>query len=592
MRFLQRFTGRLNLQHLFFLLLMSSGIVPLTIISLLLISQNREVLETQEKTNLTRSAMSLSVELSDYFSWNRRQLVNVGSALAAVPGPQSVEDRLRQPWVGEYLQEFMTENPQLLALQILDRHGEGPTLAPGDLAQPVVAGLVEAFRTARREDRSIYRFARVPRTNEPVVVVAVPVGADDDRNRLYIEGVLRLRLMESVFMREAQGEVAAFLISSQGGLLWSEGADVEMQRAVMESSLIRDFIDQPLNLTAEYTLYLSGEMHRMVGQVSPVAETGWGVVVHKPVAAAFAAVRRMVWNTVLSAVLLIFLSLIIAIFAARRMSRPIQELAQTSQQIAAGNFRQRAEVKGPAAEIRQLAESFNSMNSQLESYVGRLQQAARLNRELFINSIRAFAAAIDAKDPYTRGHSERVANFSRTICRHLNLPDEFQHQVWVAALLHDVGKIGIHDSILGKGGVLTPEEYEQMKLHTVIGAEILSPIDQLREMIPAVRWHHESWDATGYPDGLKGEEIPLIARIVSVADSFDAITVSRPYQRFRPIDEAVRMITNLTGRRFDAKVVTAFMQAHEAGEIRVQQQPEHPSETASEAQSVEADTVA
>ena len=169
-----------------------------------------------------------------------------------------------------------------------------------------------------------------------------------------------------------------------------------------------------------------------------------------------------------------------------------------------------------------------------------------------------------------------MANFSRTIARHLELSEELQHQVWVGALLHDVGKIGINDSILGKGGVLTPEEYEQMKQHTVIGAEILSPIDQLREMLPAVRWHHESWDGTGYPDGLGAEEIPLIARIVSVADSFDAITVSRPYQRFRPIDEAVRMITNLTDRRFDTEVVEAFMAAYEGGEIRVQKHTKEP----------------
>ena len=247
----------------------------------------------------------------------------------------------------------------------------------------------------------------------------------------------------------------------------------------------------------------------------------------------------------------------------------MQQLATTSREIAAGNFGQRAETTGPAAEIQQLATSFNRMSGHVERYVTQLRHAARANRELFINSIRAFAAAVDAKDPYTRGHSERVANLSRTIARHLDLEEEFIHQVWVGALLHDVGKIGINDSILGKGGVLTPEEYEQMKLHTVIGMEILHPIEQLRDMIPAVRWHHESWDGTGYPDGLSGEEIPLIARIVSVADSFDAITVSRPYQRFRPMDEAVRMITNLIGRRFDADIVSAFLDAHEEGEIRV-----------------------
>lgn len=569
-------TGRLNLQHLFFLLLMLSGIIPLTIISLLLISQNRDVLETQEKTNLTRSAMSLSVELSDDFAWNRRQLSQLGAGLLAPPGPRSIQSRLRQPWVASYLQDFTAKNPQLISLRVLDRSGVGPTLAPPDLPEQVLEAQLAAFDAAKISGEPTYRFARDPENNQPVAVVSVPMASDNSEQAdLFVEAVLRLNLMERVFLREAKGDVAAFLISPDGRLLWSQGASEEMQRTLMESALVRDFMDQPLNLTAEYTLFLGGKQRGMVGQVSPVEETGWGVVVHKPVAKAFAAVRKMVFNTVLSALVLILLSLIIAIVAAQRMSRPIQELAKTTQQIAAGDFSQRAATKGPAAEIQQLAESFNRMSGHLESYVGQLQAAARANRELFINSIRAFAAAIDAKDPYTRGHSERVANLSRTISRHLDLSEEFQHQIWVGALLHDVGKIGINDSILGKGGVLTPEEYEQMKLHTVIGADILSPIEQLREMIPAVRWHHESWDGNGYPDGLSSDQIPLMARIVSVADSFDAITVSRPYQRFRPIEEAVRMIENLTGRRFDAEIVAGFMRAYESGEIKVQQkQPE------------------
>ena len=566
---LDRLTSRLSLQQLFFLLLVFSGIIPLIIISQLVIGRNRELLETQEKTTLTRSARSLSVELSDYVSWNRKQLHQLGAALAGAPGPEGLEERLRQPWVPRYLQDFMADNPQLLALRILDDKGGGPTLAPSDLPAPVADALMSAYEGARREGRHFYSFARLPDSDQPVVAVAVPIARSDPQ--LYVEGVLILRLVESVFVREAQSDVAVFLISRTGNLLWSAGADRETQRALMESPPARDFMRKPLNLTVEYKLFVDGQEHEMVGQVSPVAETGWGVVGHKPVSAAFAAARHMVWSTVLSTLVLVLLSMTIAALAARLMSRPIQELAVTTRQIAAGNYQQRAEVKGAAAEIRQLSDSFNRMSSQVERNIGQIRRAARANRELFINSIRAFAAAIDAKDPYTRGHSERVANISRTISRAMELPSETQHKVWVGALLHDVGKIGIDDRILGKGGLLTPEEYEHMKLHTVIGAEILSPIDQLRDMLPAVRWHHESWDGSGYPDGLHGEEIPLIARIVSVADSFDAITVSRPYQRFRPIDDAVEVIRDLVGTRFDGRVVDAFLTAYAEGEIRVDQ---------------------
>jgi putative nucleotidyltransferase with HDIG domain len=156
---------------------------------------------------------------------------------------------------------------------------------------------------------------------------------------------------------------------------------------------------------------------------------------------------------------------------------------------------------------------------------------------------------------------------------------EFQQQVWVGALLHDVGKIGMDDRILKKGGVLSAGEYEEMKQHTTIGAEIMSRFELLREMIPAIRWHHEAWNGKGYPDALRGEQIPLAARIVAVADTFDAVTTSRPYQRAYDEAFAVETIRRLTGTRFDAKVVTAFLQAFEAGEIAaspVVAAPPHP----------------
>jgi len=269
------------------------------------------------------------------------------------------------------------------------------------------------------------------------------------------------------------------------------------------------------------------------------------------------------------AVLVVLIALVLAAVVARWLSRPVQELAASSHEIANGNFGRRVEVAGLTAEFGELADDFNRMSGHVERYVGELKLAAQANRELFIGSLRAFAAAIDAKDPYTRGHSERVAALSRTIAGHLGLPDELRHKVWIAALLHDVGKIGVDDRILKKGGVLTDEEFAQMKLHTVIGAEILNPIVDLRDIIPAVRWHHENWNGRGYPDSLKGEQIPLMARIVAVADTFDAVTTNRPYQQAYSLPDAVATIRRLVGSRFDAKIVTAFLRAYEKGEVRL-----------------------
>jgi HD-GYP domain-containing protein (c-di-GMP phosphodiesterase class II) len=562
--------ARLKLRYLLFLLLLLAGIVPLAISSALLTRQNREILETQEKSHLTRSAEALSLELNDYLVSLKKQLHLLGASLRAVPQPAQLEGRLRAPWVTSYLQDFMVTHPNLLALRVLDAEGSGPRFAPPDLAAPAALALDEAYEQARESGAVVYRFEVLPETNEPVVVVTVPVAEEGQEPVLFVETVARLHLMETVFEREAQGEVAVFLVDRSGLLLWSEGASDVMERAVRASDLVRDFVRYPLNLTAEYSLMVEGKRRQMIGRVSPVEETGWGVLVHKPAAAAFVAVERMIFNTVLSTALLILLALVIAGLAAGSVSQPIQRLAQTSHEIAAGNFGQRVRPSGLVAEIHDLAEDFNRMSGHVQSYVEQLQQAAQTNRALFIGSIRAFAAAIDAKDPYTRGHSERVAAYSRTIARHLGQSEEQLHRIWVAALLHDVGKIGVDDRILKKGGILTAEEYEQMKLHPVIGADILSPIEQLKEMIPAVRWHHEAWNGKGYPEKLKGEECPLMARIVAVADCFDAITTNRPYQRAYTYEFAVETITKLTGTRFDAKVVTAFLRAFDAGEIRVE----------------------
>jgi putative nucleotidyltransferase with HDIG domain len=560
---------RPKLRHLLFLALLLSGIIPLVISNALLIGQNRARLETEERTQLTQAAEALSREVSDQLASVRAALHHLGQGLLLVPGPEAVGDRLRQEWVAAYLREFMIDDSSLLVLRVIGPDGAGPRLGRPELPEAVQTIRDAALAEASRGGRAVFRFVVLPPANEPVVSMAVPVGEEGEAAELVVEGLVRLPLMEAVFRREAQADVGIFLIDGAGRVLWSEGATEEGRRALESSKIAESFTGRvPLALTTEYEAGgLAGDQ-RMLAQVSPVGETGWAVVVQKPAAAAFAAVRRMVMSAAAATALLVLLALVVAALAARRVSLPIQRLTETSHEIAAGSFGRRMEERGLPAELSDLARDFNRMSGHVESYVSRLQEAARVNRELFIGSIRAFAAAIDAKDPYTRGHSERVAALSRTIARHLPLSEDAQQKLWIAALLHDVGKIGVEDHVLRKVGQLSEEEFEQMKAHTVIGAEILSSIEQLREMIPVVRWHHEAWNGRGYPDGRKGEEIPLFARIVAVADTFDAVTTNRPYQAACSLDEAIAIITRLTGSRFDAKVVTAFMRVFESGEVR------------------------
>ncbi|MDD5495531.1 MAG: HD domain-containing protein [Candidatus Omnitrophica bacterium] len=212
--------------------------------------------------------------------------------------------------------------------------------------------------------------------------------------------------------------------------------------------------------------------------------------------------------------------------------------------------------------------------------IDNLQQKIEEIKELFIKEHRIFihtsialAAAIDARDPYTHGHTERVTNFCLAIARELegvpevsNYPN-FRETLQIAALLHDIGKIGIPDHILNKHGRLTPEEFEEIKKHSVIGATILYPIKELGDVAREVRYHQECFDGSGYPDGLKGTDIPLVARIIAVADAFDAMTTNRPYRKKKTIEDAIQELKRCSGTQFDPLIVSAFLLAYEKGSI-------------------------
>ncbi|MCX5705746.1 MAG: HD domain-containing protein [Candidatus Omnitrophica bacterium] len=197
------------------------------------------------------------------------------------------------------------------------------------------------------------------------------------------------------------------------------------------------------------------------------------------------------------------------------------------------------------------------------------------NKNLFLQTVFALSSAIEAKDLYTQGHTERVTHYSLTVATELKEMDKIDgldtkrlfENLRISSLLHDIGKIGIPEAILNKKDDLTEEEREQMKKHSLIGARILSEVDEFYEPILGVKYHHERYDGTGYPDGLKGEEIPLIARIIAIADTFDAMTTHRPYRASIPKEEAISIIHKESGRQFDPVIAEAFLSACEKGGI-------------------------
>ncbi len=578
---------RVKLQHLLFLLLLLPGIIPLVLSSFYLLKSNREALQVKEKELLTLSAQGFAQLLSDDLAQRAAQLRQVGQGLVAAPGFSNLEQRLRQEWAQGFLQRFIgQERRDLRAFRFVDQNGRGLTSDMSSLEPAVTEAMLEAFNVAVTDQATAYRFALISEDGQltPAVAMAVPVAIPESEDQLILEALAPLAMGRA--SSEGLDLEELFLIDAGGELLWSAGERPRIEEALLASDLVQRFAALPVNVTSEIALEVDGQKQSTLAQVVPVRETGWGVVAHKTTQVAFQQVRLLVFRILMFSALAALLALVLALFASRGMSLPIQRLAETTHQIAAGHFDRRVSTEGLSFEVAELAEDFNRMSDTVESYIERLQRAAEVNRQLFISSIRAFAAAIDAKDPYTRGHSERVARYSRAISRYLGLPKDMQEKVWISAVLHDVGKIGVEDHVLKKHGVLTPEEYEQMKLHPVIGADIVEPVSALREHLPGIRWHHEAWNGTGYPDGLKGEQIPLMARIIGVADTFDAITTNRPYQTASSPEFAIKTVKKLTGTRFDARIVTGFLLAWDAGQI-VMDPPSPETGTAPPAPSAE-----
>jgi putative nucleotidyltransferase with HDIG domain len=228
-----------------------------------------------------------------------------------------------------------------------------------------------------------------------------------------------------------------------------------------------------------------------------------------------------------------------------------------------------ADLKGEIKRLNQVTREQNfklqDMNRNLEGKVrDRTKQLAEKHQQLrtaYVQTIRTLSEAVDAKDTYTRGHSERVGVYASKIAREMNFPKDVIERVYIAGLLHDVGKIGVRDAVITKPDRLTPEEYEEIKQHPEIGYRILEPVEFLQDVAPCVRHHHEWYDGStrGYPDRLRGDQIPLPSRIILVADTVEAMTSDRPYRKALSLEAVVNEVHKYAGTQFDPKVAEPFL---------------------------------
>jgi putative nucleotidyltransferase with HDIG domain len=535
--------------------------------------------ERVQQSDLTRF---LTQEIQFFESNLTQQLISERQILALLDVSNNVEDPAAEPKVRRLLENFVESNPNtFIYLTAVGKSRKGTVASQGNFRadqDPFVAkALQRAFVWCMQQSGEFRSdpLALAP-DNRPAFVVAVPL---KDINENFTGMLAAVVSLDPVLQRLKDASVRdrkVFIVDHFGHVVahpdtnnFVPGTDLSVN-----SELVKQIRALPQELRNTETIRFSQKVKNrnveMIGTFSTLPEANWAVVAQRSLnqARADAGVTELNRQALAFVSVVVLLAIVFGYFFAVGISGPIRGLAASTRAISRGEFHQRSPVRG-ASEISELAENFNKMAGDIEEYIEKLKEAAEENRELFIGSIRMLAAAIDEKDPYTRGHSGRVAKYSTLIGRELGLSAQDLDTLRTSALLHDVGKIGVEDRVLKKPGALTPEEFALMKQHTIKGANIMRPVSQLKETLPGIELHHEHMDGRGYPYGLQGPEIPLMARIIAVADTLDAMTTNRPYQSAMDVEFALGKIKALTGTKFDTVVVNALEAAVTAGKLRL-----------------------
>jgi len=573
-------SGRVRILWLVLGALLLVSALPISLYHRQVLQLSQEKLVDTERVQQTELTRSLAGEISLFEKNLTDQLISERQILALTGLIQDVEDPSSEPKVTRLLENFVASNPNtFLYLTAVGKTGKGTGASQGNFRpgqDPFVnRELQRAFVNCVQSIQFRSNPLALAPDNRPAFVVAVPLKVGEEFTGM-LAAVISLdpilhRLQETsvrgrtVFVVDHLGHVIAHPDTRDvfPGTDLSSGSPIVAQ----VRSLPQEFRTTE---TMRFTVTEKNQPIEMIGTYSTMAEANWAIIAQRSLdqARQDAGVNELNRQALVFVVVVIITAIVFGYFFAVGISSPVRDLAASTRAISRGEFHQRTPVRG-ATEISELAETFNKMAGDIEEYIERLKQAAEENRELFIGSIRMLAAAIDEKDPYTRGHSGRVAKYSMLIGKELGLSPEELDKLRISALLHDVGKIGVDDRVLKKPGVLTPDEFSLMKQHPIKGANIMRPIAQLKEMLPGIELHHEHMDGRGYPYGLEGHQIPVMARIIAVADTLDAMTTDRPYQSAMELEYALEQIKRLAGTKFDPAITDALDAAVQAGALRI-----------------------
>ncbi len=576
-------TGRIRLLYIVLGVLLLVGLLPLGFAGMLLSDRSAEELRSVEGRYQAQLVQDKARQIELYGQRYRDVVTGLARAFEIAGGIKALNDA----GYDSRLQKTLEEDPNLIGLAIWPVNGPVHRAFQPDVIQHQEVDQRVSEVLARMNGRGVVvsRPQIIRSGQEMALTVAAPVMGGPNGNDL-VAAVVAIISFQEVFNAVHQqtskserelldaGLPVVFVVDQNGRAVAHPEAGVAFaEKPMTDLKVVQDWQQsgaQVQSALEPFSLLRDGRKVEMLGSYATAEldkNSRLGVIAIQDESAALRSVSDMRRQTILISFVAGMLTLLIGFFFAKKLTQPVQELASGAHRIASGDFSQRINVRS-RTELGDLGNSFNVMTDQVERYITDLQRSADENRELFLGTVKSLAAAIDGKDPYTRGHSERVSRMSVAIAQRLSLPDDECEKIRISALLHDVGKISIDDNILKKPAALTDDEYLIMKQHPQKGYKIMSQISAMKEFLPGMYMHHEMVNGQGYPQGLHGDEIPVMAKIVAVADTFDAMTTDRPYQRAMEFEAAVKRIQSFVDTRYDAAVVRAFVEACDEGQIR------------------------
>jgi putative nucleotidyltransferase with HDIG domain len=547
------------------LLFVATGLVPLGMTLLVLAPRGQDALRTSAKLLHQAELEAVRVRLDRAFD----------DLLADIR------------WLGTPRKTIGPETPERLSAEraaelrfLLQKHAELTSVTLYDGAQKVAGGQaydralmdswdlqaheLQARRLSGRGLR-VSEFYSSNHRQEMLVTISVPYPPAGAEGRLAAEVSLKT-VQELIAQTRVGRRGSAFIVDDRGRLV----AHRDLKRVLARENLssmsvvaqLRENIaraaatGRPLTVVTDF----SDDGVEQVGAYAPLGMLRWGVVTEEPREDAYGLARATWAHAAGWTSLALALAVLVAVFFARNITGPVARLVEGTQVLARGDFSVSVPVGGPP-EISELARTFNEAARQLQRYDKENKELFAAVERGYLETLRALVNAIDAKDPYTAGHSQRTAELSVAIARALGLPPRQLDEIQWGGLLHDIGKIGIPENILRKPAALEPEEMNVMRTHPSIGGAMTHGVEFLERINAMIRSHHERYDGSGYPDGLAGDDIPLAARIVAVADTYDAINSDRCYQPGRPPADTMIILNRLAGTTLDAEVVRALGRA-------------------------------